>query len=331
MKLRLPLFCMLVIIVQLLTACNFPSSSSSPTQGPDAINTAAAQTVIAMTTQFAPTPTPPGSSAPGEPTATDTPQPGVTQSSPTSDNSTVTSTPPTLAVATQIPCNQAAFVADLTYPDGTVVAPGTNFTKTWQLKNSGSCTWTTSYKLVFDSGDSLGALPAIPLSSSVAPGQTINLSVNLLAPTKARQYKGFWKLEDSSGIKFGIGPTNSAFFVVVVVGATVTPTTVSFAVTNVTTSVDDSNVTTSSCPHTFTFTAKITTSAAGTVTYYWKRSDGSHSSSETLSFSGSDTKTVTITWDLGVAGTTYNEWERVYIDNPNHQDFPKVNIKLTCN
>ena len=52
--------------------------------------------------------------------------------------------------------DRAQFVADVTVPDGTRYDPGATFTKTWRLKNIGTCTWTTSYTLVFDSGDADG-------------------------------------------------------------------------------------------------------------------------------------------------------------------------------
>jgi hypothetical protein len=73
---------------------------------------------------------------------------------------------PVAAVA----CDQAQFVADVTIPDGTSLAPGATFLKTWRLKNIGTCTWTTSYSAVFSSGDQMGAPAVINLPASVAPG-----------------------------------------------------------------------------------------------------------------------------------------------------------------
>ena len=54
-------------------------------------------------------------------------------------------------------CDWAQFIADVTVPDGTTYTPGATFQKTWRLKNIGTCTWTTSYALIFDSGNQLGA------------------------------------------------------------------------------------------------------------------------------------------------------------------------------
>ena len=102
-------------------------------------------------------------------------------------------------------CDWAQFVTDVTVPDNTVFQPGTTFTKTWRLKNIGSCTWTTSYALVFDSGTQLGGPASVNLPNSVAPGQTVDVTVNLTAPNPAGNYIGFWKFKNASGVLFGIG------------------------------------------------------------------------------------------------------------------------------
>ncbi len=113
-------------------------------------------------------------------------------------------------------CDWAQFIADVTVPDGTNYAPGTAFQKTWRLKNIGSCTWTTSYALVFDSGERFGAPAAINFPISVAPGQTVDLSVNMTAPSSAGNFYSYWKLRNASSGIFGIGSTaNRAFWVLI--------------------------------------------------------------------------------------------------------------------
>src|SRR5712691_10638802 len=42
-------------------------------------------------------------------------------------------------------CDWAGFVMDVTVPDATIVAPNTPLTKTWRLKNIGTCSWTMAY------------------------------------------------------------------------------------------------------------------------------------------------------------------------------------------
>ncbi|MCJ7583876.1 MAG: NBR1-Ig-like domain-containing protein, partial [Anaerolineales bacterium] len=111
-------------------------------------------------------------------------------------------------------CDWAQFVADITVPDGTNFAPGAAFTKTWRLKNIGTCTWTTSYALVFVSGSQMGAPSVVNLPTSVAPGGTVDVSANMTAPAVNGHYRGYWQLRNASGVLFGIGTSaNSSFWV----------------------------------------------------------------------------------------------------------------------
>ena len=102
-------------------------------------------------------------------------------------------------------CDRAQFIADVTVPDGTYIAPGATFTKTWRLKNVGTCTWTTSYSLLFDTGTQMGGPNSVNLPQSVAPGQTTDLTITLTAPSTAGEYRGYWKFKDNNGTPFGIG------------------------------------------------------------------------------------------------------------------------------
>ncbi len=103
------------------------------------------------------------------------------------------------------PCDGASFVADVTVPDGTVFVPGARFTKIWRLKNVGTCTWTNGYTISYKSGDQLNAPLAVPLPQSVAPGQTVDIPVNMIAPLFDGSYRGNWILKNASGVEFGIG------------------------------------------------------------------------------------------------------------------------------
>ncbi len=114
-------------------------------------------------------------------------------------------------------CNAAQFIADVTVPDGAVFAPGTSFTKTWRLKNIGTCTWTTDYSLVFVSGEQMGGPASVRLPTSVAPGQTVDLTVSLTAPASPGRYRGNWQLADASGTRFGLGVTAQGVFWVEIV------------------------------------------------------------------------------------------------------------------
>jgi len=108
-------------------------------------------------------------------------------------------------VAAQSVCDAAQFIADVTVPDGTGFSGGATFVKTWRLKNVGTCTWTTAYHLVHAAGPLLGAQPSVPFPQSVAPGQTVDLSVTMTAPSATGTFTSFWMLQNASGHVFGIG------------------------------------------------------------------------------------------------------------------------------
>ena len=110
-------------------------------------------------------------------------------------------------------CDKGAFISDVTIPDGTIETAGSSFTKTWRIQNVGSCPWAKdTYALVFTFGDLLGASPVIPLTSSVAPNDTVNLSVPMVAPTAAGHYRSYWRLRNASGAQFGVGTGMITFF-----------------------------------------------------------------------------------------------------------------------
>jgi hypothetical protein len=184
-----------------LSACNFPGL-----QTPDPFPTYAAQTVEARLTSAAQEPpaeeTSPAAATTAAPaTATDTPE-----------APTATNTP--IPTETEIPCNRATFVQDVTIPDGTDLEPGDSFTKTWRLRNAGSCTWNTDYELLFKDGDAMGGPASKDLTGSVSPGETVDISVDLSAPNSEGSYKGFWWLRSDAGIVFGVGNTGEVPFFV---------------------------------------------------------------------------------------------------------------------
>jgi hypothetical protein len=186
------------IIIFMISACNLPSSAPV-TEEPNAVFTAAALTVQAMSTQVTPfsTPTLP------PPQATSTAVSFPTLALPTSTSVV----PPTAT------CDVAQFVRDMSIPDGSIFAPGATFTKTWRLKNVGTCTW-SGYSLVFDTGDSMGGTSPTSIGT-VSPSQEVDLSVNLTAPATAGSYRGYWRIRNSSGVLIPVlgGTQGKTFFV----------------------------------------------------------------------------------------------------------------------
>lgn len=109
-------------------------------------------------------------------------------------------------------CDNSAYVADVTIPDKTAMTAGQAFTKTWRLQNTGTCPWTTSYSVTFLSGNQMSGKNT-PLTITVQPGQSGDVSVSLIAPTTPGTAIGYWRLSNASGVQFG-----TSFYVEIVVG-----------------------------------------------------------------------------------------------------------------
>lgn len=191
----------------MVTACTLPGPVSSSMAGA----TSAALTAEAAWAQQAarsPTPPPPDASATMPPAPTETPIPTLSPA----------------ATGAADCADEAAFVSDLTILDDTSVSPGEGFTKAWRIKNTGTCTWTTAYSLVFIDGNTMSGPASQSLAGAVAPGETVDISVELKAPVTQGVHRGNWKLRNSSGMDFGVGGGGS-IYVQIVVGPTLTPAT----------------------------------------------------------------------------------------------------------
>ncbi len=107
--------------------------------------------------------------------------------------------------------NRAEFV-DETIPDGTEIQPNTTFTKTWTLRNTGTCTWSTDYAAVFIDGDLMGAPNTLTLPQEVKPGETVTLTAQFTAPEVPGTYRAEWQLQDAQGQRFGLGDKGEGKF-----------------------------------------------------------------------------------------------------------------------
>ena len=145
--------------------------------------------------------------------------------------STATATPTALpsAVPTSSGCiDMAKFVADVTIPDNTLIASNTAFTKTWRLKNTGSCAWDSTYMVSYISGATMTQQPGyyiVPTGQTVAPGQTVDISVGMTAPVENGNYTSSWGLTGRNEQLMPIsGSANgNSFYVMIKVGDGSTP------------------------------------------------------------------------------------------------------------
>jgi hypothetical protein len=113
---------------------------------------------------------------------------------------------------------RASYLADVTIPDGTIVAPGAAFVKTWRVQNTGTCSWGPGSglsTLAFTGGSQMGAPNTVPIPNAIPAGATADLSINMVAPTEAGLHKSNWKLRADDGTLIGVGPSSVALYVLV--------------------------------------------------------------------------------------------------------------------
>lgn len=103
--------------------------------------------------------------------------------------------------------NNMTFVSDVSIPDFSAVSAGKPFTKTWRVRNSGTCEWNDEYAIVFDMGDRMDGAERtnLPTGTLVRPNELVEISVYMTAPVKHGSYAGYWKLEDGLRNRFGTG------------------------------------------------------------------------------------------------------------------------------
>ena len=141
---------------------------------------------------------------------------------PTATNAPVaTNTVAATAIAT-IPvdsCDGLAFVSDVTVPDNTTMTPGQQFTKTWRVRNNGTCPWEAGFNFNFTSGEAMGG-SSVSLASDVQPGNEVDISVPMTAPSTAGTYRGNWRMTNASGTFFG----DEVYVLIIVSGSAATST-----------------------------------------------------------------------------------------------------------
>jgi len=238
----LPVFSLAALV---LVSCGTSAKAASINQlGPE-VNTAVAATLTA------------------EPT--NTPLPTATPTLTLTPTATPTSTStPTPYYSYTLPCYAAAFIADVTIPDYTVVSPGEVFRKTWLLENTGTCAWDQSYRMGFVRGYDLAGDPK-KIGQTIYPEQDAYLTVSFTAPDTAGQYTSYWRLGTKQGALFG---TTVYVIIDVPEDATSTPTPTS-TLTNTPTPTPTMTLTPTPLPPTITptpTTAPITPSPTATPT-----------------------------------------------------------------
>ena len=234
-----------------------------------------------------------------------------------------------------------SFVADITIPDGTPFEPEEAFVKTWRLRNSGETTWTTEYALMFDKGHQMDGPDSLALPEEVLPGQTVDVSVELIAPEEEGEYIGYWMLRNEDNVPFGMGPdSDQPFFVHIKVlepgSSTPTPTPLASGstVTNANLNVDQSSYS-GVCPITLTFSGVIYSQGAGSFVYQMEAGSNTPGfefylpGHQTATFDTDGNHHLDVSYTL-VIEDSVDGWARLYISAPNTVHSATANFSVTC-
>jgi len=188
-----------ILITLLISAC-VPTETPTPTEPPidiSAVQTAAAETVIANISATAlaqPT---------IESTATLAPSPTIEATLTSVLSFVITPGPGTQGLL----CDDAGYGVplDVNFPDGSEVTAGQDFIKTWKIRNTGACSWGAGYQILFGYGDAaMKDGKPVALTSTVIPGQEVEVSVQFKAPSKAGEYKSWWRMANARAVPFGL-------------------------------------------------------------------------------------------------------------------------------
>lgn len=198
-------FLLITVFAMALSACGSPAAAA-PTVDVNALVLQVASTLQAGYTQ----------TALAMPTATNTPEPTITPLPSATLQPLVVTSPtasitPTLAGPTPLPvnpatangCYNAALVADVTVPAGTSFKTGATFTKTWRVINTGTCDWTSEFKITYAGGNLFGA-DTTKIRQRVPVGGIADISLNMEAPSNmSGTVVSNWQLATDAGSLFG--------------------------------------------------------------------------------------------------------------------------------
>lgn len=102
---------------------------------------------------------------------------------------------------------------DETIPDGSIIAAGSTFTKSWTLQNVGDILWENRYLVCIDykpmidhypNGQPIQDYQLRPHQNTIAipptpPGHIVTLKMDFDAPRVTGRYISYWKMIDSEG------------------------------------------------------------------------------------------------------------------------------------
>lgn len=220
------------LTAMLISSCNI-GATPPPTVDAGAIQTQAFGQVLTQVAEQAtltaaampPTPlptntVPPTNTAPAFPTAdafgipTNTPftfntqQPGLT---PQTGGLSFTATVGVYSTTTtKNGCNDGYLISESQPYDGKTILFNTEFQKSWEFINTGTCTWDEGYTFAFVQEFSTAPLYVTPKNYVIPkdgpftkPGETRTFTVLLRVPKDPGEYIWYYKIKDDAGQYFG--------------------------------------------------------------------------------------------------------------------------------
>jgi len=301
----------LLAVTLLLSACNYPFQPAQPTEEPvDVVATSVAMIMQTFEAEQQLTQT----AAAAQPSATFTP--------PVMQTSTPQATTALMGTPTVGGCLQSIFISE-TIPDGSYYSYNQSFTKTWTIRNTGTCTWEPTYKLMFVSGEQMSGPNEVLLGKTVAPNADVTLSVPLKAPSWESDFSGTWALRSDAGLSVFENLT-----------VAITSSVNAFRISGVRfDGVDDF---TGTCPVTFDFNISFSATAAGqmeyTVYYIYTNTGATVTTTHRMSFSSAGTKTNSFPFPASFTNTNKDGVYavKVNVDKPNNQMFGPDKFRITC-
>jgi hypothetical protein len=286
------------------------ASCGNPAQTQSDIETAVAQTVQAQNSLTKVSAPPTLTPVPNLP-STSTPGAGFTN---------------TPAAASSNPgCVVSAALVGESPPDEILLSPGEYFWKTWTFRNTGTCTWNTSYSLVFWDGEIMGGLASYPLTEIVAPEETFDISIYLQAPAAEGIATGYWRFQAPWGEYFGVGPQSISFYAQINVS-----TNQKYEVVSIT--YDLIREPETGCPLNVRYTviANVTTNGPTEFDYRWDQSDGNESGIRYFEVDAAKTVTFERKWLISLNDNPIPRWMNFIIIGPRYKDFGKFVWEHDC-
>jgi uncharacterized protein YkwD len=92
---------------------------------------------------------------------------------------------------------------------------GQKFTKTWRFMNNGKCNW-NGYTIAFFAGDRMSTPDSAPIPATES-GKTVDVSIELTAPSTDGAYTGYYVLKNDKGETLPIG-IEQTFWLKIIIG-----------------------------------------------------------------------------------------------------------------